>query len=167
VCSFSTTSISPSVRFSWSSRESALIAVLVSALPHLILLIPALAAKSAFVRWHGRQALLLAGVQTVVPLVFGLAFGDTALEYLFSVLLLVWLFGTLLGQQQAARGDCSLARWAGRADVLPAPEPTGKPVQATGPDPVALIDIIRYSQNPQERSMALSELEKMGRVEPL
>ena len=53
---------------SYSTNEftilMAILPVLGSALWHSILLIPALTGRSEFVRWHGRQALLLAGVRT-------------------------------------------------------------------------------------------------------
>ena len=51
-------------------RLSVLLSVLGSALWHLILLIPARNKESTFVRWHGRQAMILAGVRTAVPLTF-------------------------------------------------------------------------------------------------
>jgi len=96
------------------------LAVLGSALPHLILLVPALNKKSAFVRWHGRQALLLAAVRTVVPLAFVAAFGSGGLALLaVPILIVVWAVGTLIGQRQAARGLCTLMRWFGRAEAQP------------------------------------------------
>jgi hypothetical protein len=96
------------------------LAVLGSALPHLILLVPALNRKSAFVRWHGRQALLLAAVRTVVPLAFVLAFGSEGLALLaVPILIAVWAIGTLRGQLQARRGLCTLMRWFGRAELQP------------------------------------------------
>jgi hypothetical protein len=117
----------------------ALIAVLGSALWHLILLLPALNKESEFVRWHGRQALLLAGVRTVVPLVLGGVFGFELdwwggyyeFRALSSVpiLVLVWFFGTLWGQRQATRGDCSLMRWLGRAEAVLPREPAEEPTQ--------------------------------------
>lgn len=110
-----------------------LIAILGSALWHLVLLIPALNKWSGFVRWHGRQALLLAGVMTVLLLVF--AFDSEAVPYygnagdmLYSAFA-VWFFGTLFSQRQAARGDCSLMRMLGRAEALPGPEPAAEPGQ--------------------------------------
>jgi hypothetical protein len=97
------------------------LSVLGSALPHLILLVPALNRKSELVRWHGRQALLLAPVRTVVPLAFILAFGSEGLALLaVPILIAVRAIGTLRGQLQAARGKCSLMRWFGRADAEPA-----------------------------------------------
>jgi hypothetical protein len=97
------------------------LAVLVSALPHLILLVPALNRKSEFVRWHGRQALLLAGVRTVVPLLFAALFGAEQVSLLaIPILIAVWAIGTARGQLQAARGLCALMRWFGRAGEQPA-----------------------------------------------
>ena len=150
------------------------IAVLGSALWHLILLFPALNKKSEFVRWHGRQALFLAGVRTAVPLVFGLVFGaeDEALLFI-PVLIAVWFFGTLWGQLQAARGKCSLMRWFGRAEALSsrvrAEEPAQIPTQTEKLDPEveALVDIIRFSRDPHQRGKALRELQQRGMVEPL
>ncbi len=54
--------------YAFASLVSGLIAVLGSALWHLVLLVPALDKQSEFVRWHGRQALLLAGIRTAVQL---------------------------------------------------------------------------------------------------
>ena len=162
--------------YDMAERVNILIAVLGSALWHLILLFPALNKESEFVRWHGRQALLLAGVRTAVPLVFGLLFGFEEEALLFTpVLIAVWFFGTLWGQIQAARGDCSLMRWLGRAEALPSPERAAEPVQTAKlkpaqiaeSDPEALVDIIRYSRDPQQRGKALWELEQRGMVEPL
>jgi hypothetical protein len=97
------------------------LAVLGSALPHLILLLPVLSRKSEFVRWHGRQALLLAGVRTVVPLVFAALFGSQSYSLLaVPILIAVWAIGTARGQLQAARGLCALMRWLGRAKEQPA-----------------------------------------------
>jgi fucose 4-O-acetylase-like acetyltransferase len=159
-----------------AERVTILIAVLGSALWHLILLFPALNEKSEFVRWHGRQALLLAGVRTAVPLVFGLAFGlDEGALLFIPVLIAVWFFSTLWGQIQAAHGNCSLMRWFGRTEALPssvrADEPAQtaemNPAQIAELDPEALVDIIRYSRDPERRRKALAELETLGMVEPL
>lgn len=117
--------------YAGSDRVGGLIAVLGSALWHLVLLIPALNKRSEFVRWHGRQALLLAGVMTVLLLVFAFDSGliplygnaDDLLYFAFAV----WFFGTLVSQRQAARGDCSLMRCLGRAKALPGPEPALEP----------------------------------------
>ena len=127
------------------SREliCGLIAILGSALWHLILLVPALNKQSEFVRWHGRQALLLAGLRTAIPvafLVYGYVLGGgyIALAWLWfiPVLILVWLFGTLWGQRQAARGDCALMRWTGHGAGLPLPTGTAKPTAAPGHGPL-------------------------------
>jgi hypothetical protein len=97
------------------------LAVLGSSAWHLILLFPAFDRKSAFVRWHGRQALLLAGVRTAVPLLFVLAFGRSwHLVWGLPILVAVWFAGTLLAQREAARGLCSLMRWCGRGEAQPA-----------------------------------------------
>jgi len=155
--------------YSLAGRVSGMVAVLGSALWHLVLLRPASNKDSQFVRWHGRQALLLAGVRTAVPLVFVLVFEYTNETLLFiPVLIAVWFFGTLWGQPQATRGDCSLMRWFGRAAALPSPETTTEgttPVEEL--DPEALVDIIRCSHDPEQRRRALLELENLGMVEPL
>jgi hypothetical protein len=141
--------------YSTPERVSYSLGILGSSLWHLILLVPMRDNKSEFVRWHGRQALLLAGVRTAVPLGFLLMFGY-ALPALCSmpVLLVIWVFGTLLGQLEAARGKCSLMRCFGRADV---------PLSRVD----ALVDVIRYSRDPEERREALSKLDELGMVEPL
>jgi hypothetical protein len=97
------------------------LSVLASSLPHLILLVPALHTKSAFVRWQGRQALILAAARTVVPLAFVLALGPSAhLAWALLILIPLWFFGTLGSQRQAARGLCWLMRRCGREKEQPA-----------------------------------------------
>jgi tetratricopeptide (TPR) repeat protein len=144
-----------------------LIGVLGSALWHLILLYPALRDDSEFVRWHARQALLLAGVRTAVPLVLGLAGDVDGVCLAVLTLIPIYLVGNLWGGRQAMRGDCSLMRRFGRAEALPPPEPAVVPDEAKEFDADALVDIIRYSQDPEERRRALSQLEKLGMVESL
>jgi len=102
------------------------IAILGSALWHLILLVPALNKQSEFVRWHGRQALLLAGIRTAIPVAFMIRAHIVdpwnvlcGLLSSIPVLIAIWLFGTLWGQWQAARGDCALMRWTGHGAGLP------------------------------------------------
>lgn len=154
--------------YALAERVTVLIAVLGSSIWHLLLLKPTLNKDSEFVRWHGRQALMLAGLRTSVPIIFGLVYGlSFELLWLIPVLIAVWLFGTIWGQRQAARGDCSLMRWAGRAEALPRPEPAAEPTLARKRDPEFLVGIIRSSLDPESRAMALSELEKLGMVEPL
>jgi len=112
-----------------------LIAISGSALWHLVLLNPALNKQNGFVRWHGRQALLLAGIRTAVPVAFLIydyvegGYGDIML-WSIPVLIVVWLFGTLWGQGQAKRGDCALMRWTGHAAGLPLPVGAEKPTVA-------------------------------------
>jgi Tfp pilus assembly protein PilF len=140
--------------------------VLGSALWHLILLYPALKDDSEFVRWHGRQALLLAGVRTAVPLVCGLGgTGGACLAVLIQIP--IYFVGNLWGQRQATRGDCTLMRRFGRQAGLPPPEPAAVAEQAKEVDPEALVDIIRYSRDPEERGKAVLELYKLGMVESL
>ncbi len=120
------------------------VAILVSALCHLILLVPALNRQSEFVRWHGRQALLLAGVRTAIPaafLIYSMVewYGDiVVLLWSIPVLIPVWFFGTLWGQRQAARGECALMRLTGHVAGLPLPARTAN--SAAGPRLVPLID---------------------------
>jgi hypothetical protein len=100
---------------------SGLSAILGSALWHLFMLIPALDRQRVFVRWHGRQILLLAGIRTAVPaasLVMTLN-NESGLLWSIPVLIVIWLFGTLWGQGQASRGDCALMRWFGHGEGLP------------------------------------------------
>lgn len=168
--------------FFWSSyyRYSNLVvffALLVPALWHLILLIPAFGSQDEFVRWHGRQALLLAGLRTVIPVIFlaSLMFGGglATLGALAAVIaqISVWAVGTASGQGQAARGECSLMRWAGHADALPHPVPW----PALEPEPVpgplengeALAETISRIRDPQRRREMVDQLERRGLIEPL
>jgi hypothetical protein len=151
-----------------AARVTILVAVLGSALWHLILLIPALDKARPFVRWHGRQALLLAGVRTAIPLAFGLGFGDDV-EVLLAIpaLVLFWFVGTLWGRRQAARGKCSLMRWLGKEDLLLTLREAHVEIQAKEQDAEALIEIIRFSRDPRERRSALAELQKRRMVETL
>lgn len=154
----------------WAAAEKVtiLVAVLGSALCHLVLLIPALDSESPFVRWHGRQMLLLAGVRTAVPLGFGLAFGiDFEALWFLPVQLTVWFVGTLWGQIQAARGDCSLMRWLGHGELLASLQRAAEEDRAEEPDAEALVEIIRSSRDPEERRQALATLEQRGMVESL
>lgn len=148
-------------------RVALLIAVLGSALWHLILLLPALVAKSQFVRWHGRQALFLAGLRTAVPLMSALVFGVGGVCLANLIQLPIYVLGNLWGQRQATRGDCSLMRWFGRAEALPLPEPVAVPEEAPGVGPEALVETIRYSRDHEERKKALLELGELGMVESL
>jgi hypothetical protein len=145
-----------------------LIAVGISSLWHLILLIPANDKHHPFVKWHGRQALFLAGLRTAVPIIFILVLGDSILQSISILLLIpIWLFGTLWGQRQAARGDSSLMRWTGREDILPAPQEEIKG-DAVGEISIEVLETtLRSSEDPQKRQAALEELEKRGLVENL
>ncbi len=140
------------------------IIVLFSALWHLSLLIPALNKESRFVRWHGWQALLLAGIRTIVAL--GAFLIDELGIYLLAILalIIIWLAGNLWGQRQAVRGDCSLMRWLGHQIPAMEPEPAASPQPATSSDPDSLVEIFRFSHDSQKRKSALEELKRLGLV---
>lgn len=144
---------------------SAPIAVLGSALWHLVLLIPARDKESTFVRWHGRQELLLAGLRTAVPLASIVVFGGNEAFFSIIIMIPIWLFGTLWGQRQAARGDCSLMRWTGKADFLPGPPPDKETGKFQDLSTETLENTFRFSNDPQERQAALEELKNRGVVE--
>jgi len=139
--------------------------ILGSSLWHLVLLIPSLDKKSAFVRWHGRQMLILAGLRTAVPFIFVLTIKEEFAGLLVSVpiLIIIWLLGNLWGQQQAKRGDCSFMRWTGREKLLPGPEIDNEKTLDIGI--TDLMKTIRFSKDPHARSRALEELQKLGMVE--
>jgi hypothetical protein len=148
-------------RYKWSG----IIAILGSGLWHLVLLIPALNKQRRFVSWHGRQEMILAAVRTVLPLVMFASWTDDGA--LFSILFMVpiWFFGTLWGQRQAARGDCSLMRWTDRADSLSGP-PAEEDEEGISELPTeSLESTFRFSNDPQERQAALEEMKNRGLVE--
>jgi hypothetical protein len=140
------------------------IIVLVSACWHLILLVPALDKEHIFVRWHGRQALLLAGIRTIVALWAVLR--DELGIYLLAIptLIIIWLVGNLWGQRQSVRGDCSLMRWLGHQIPAMEPEPAASPQPATSSDPDSLVEIFRFSHDSQKSKSALEELKRLGLV---
>jgi hypothetical protein len=107
-------------------------------------------------------------VRTIVPLGFGLAFGfDYGALLFIPVQLVVWFGGTLWGQLQPARGTCSLARWLGQ-EVLPARGEADQDVRARKREKTqALIQIVRFSRDPEERKQAIAELSRRGMVEAL
>jgi hypothetical protein len=151
-----------------------LLAALLPALWHLTLLIPARDKEAPLVRWHGRQALVLAGVRTAIACALGLSYGAIRHDGIFSrsllavpLLIVVWFAGTIWGQRQAARGDCSLMRWAGHGEELSALQRAEQEAEPGEPHQNRLEEIIRYSRDPEERRKALSELERLEMVEPL
>ena len=148
-------------------RAAVLVAVLGSALWHLVLLVPARDKEYAFVRWHGRQALLLAGVRTAVPVALGVLIGEYGLLFYIPVLLAIWFGGTLWGQLQAKDGKCTLIQRSGQ-EALPARTEAGEDMQVRmGEKTQALIEIVRFSRDPEERKRALAELSRRGMVEAL
>jgi hypothetical protein len=122
-------------------RGAYVLSLLVSSLWHLILLVPALNKKSAFVRWHGWQALLLAGVRTALSFGWGFVsmFRWFVLTYFpgyldlcaMPFLIGVWLGSTLWGMREANRGECTLMRWFGRAEAQPARPRAAESTQET------------------------------------
>jgi hypothetical protein len=145
-------------------RAIRLAAVALSALWHLILLTWA-RDRRIFVRWHGRQALALAGLRTAVALLAEFLPSPYAA---LPILIIIWLVGNLWGQAEVRLGECSLMRWTGHAEELEAwrcrcrGHGTGTEV-----DPDALIDIIRTGSDPAARQLALDQLEELGMVESL
>ncbi len=150
-----------------AERVTILVAVIASSLWHLILAVPAREKEAPFVRWHRRQALLLAGIRTAIPLALGLSFGTTGFFLAVPILIGIWFVGTLWGHRQAARGNCSLMRWAGHGEELSALQCAEREAHKEKPDLDRLLDVIRSSADPQERWKALAELETQGMVEPL
>jgi len=148
-------------------RVAILVAVLGSALWHLMLLIPARDKESAFVRWHGRQALLIAGVRTAIPMLLGLLIGGDGQWWSIPVLLIIWLGGTLWGQRQATRGECSLMRRFGQEEPLSPSQRSAPALSGGEQDAQVLIEIVRFSRDPEERRKAVAELSRRGMVETL
>jgi len=152
--------------FQLYQKAAMLAAVLGSSLWHLVLLIPSLERKNEFVRWHGRQMFVLAGIRTAVPVVLILKFEDfEGLLISAVVLIIVWLVGNLWGQNQAKRGDCSLMRWTGRQELLPGPQVEVK--QDLEQEINDLMKTLRFSKDGFKRSKALAELQTLGLVEDL
>jgi uncharacterized membrane protein YhaH (DUF805 family) len=147
-------------------RAAILVAVLGSALWHLVLLVPARDKEYAFVRWHGGQALLQAGVRTAVPAVLGLLIGGYGPLLAIPILLVVWFGGTLWGQLQAKDGKCSVMERSGQ-EVLPARTGLAKDMQVRKRETQALIETVRFSRDPEERRRAIAELDRRGMVEAL
>ncbi len=80
---------------------------------------------------------------------------------------IIWFFGTLWAQRQAARGDCSLMRWTGNADLLPEPSQDEEKDEYRKLQTETLENTFRFSNDPQEQQAALEELKKRGLVENL
>jgi hypothetical protein len=147
-------------------RAAILVAVLCSAAWHLILLVPARDKEYAFVRWHGRQALLLAGVRTAVPAVLGLLIGGYGPLLAIPILLVIWFGGTLWGQLQAARGECSLMQRSGQ-EALTARREAEEDRLVRKRETQALVETVRFSRDSEERKRAIAELSRRGMVEAL
>ncbi|NUM47100.1 MAG: HEAT repeat domain-containing protein [Anaerolineales bacterium] len=92
---------------------------LMSALWHLVLLNWA-KDSHPFVKWHGRQGFLLAGIRTLLAFGF-LTFlldGSEGFFFFFLLLVCVWFFGNRWGMKQVNEGDCWLMRWWGLSAEL-------------------------------------------------
>jgi len=132
---------------SLSQLVTGLFAVLGSGLWHLVLLPSAFNTKSEFVRWHGRQALLLAGIRTAVALGILFFYINGYYQILglsLLILIVIWFFGTMVGQGQAASGECSLMRRAGHGAGLPLPTKTEEPFTQTGLDSEMPVEMPDY-----------------------
>jgi hypothetical protein len=154
-----------------AERISLILAILLSAVWHLVLLKPISDKESPIVHWHGLQALCLAGLRTAVPLLFVIVFGfDIPTIVAIPILFVIWLVGTNLAQLQANQGKCGLAQAAGHGDELTRYQQT-ETEQKTGPlktesgDAEEWVHIIRYSQDPAERRLALQQLRELDMVE--
>ena len=88
----------------------------------------------------------------------------------FFILFIIWIGGTSLGQDEAARGECTLARWLGHEDELPLkPAKTPEPVKESAPEEIApgidrLVAAIRFSEDQQLRKNALEKRYEEGIV---
>jgi hypothetical protein len=111
-----------------------------------------------------------------MPLFFALLFGfyEIISILVIPLLVIVWFSGTLLGQRQVKRGECSLAQWLGRTDEFSSlvPETDSKRARVTEPylseeNLKSLIHIIRFSKDKKARERALSKLKELGVVEDL
>ena len=123
---------------------SALIALLGSALWHLNLLKYINNKDSEFVRWHGLQAALIAGIRTLIPILFLIAdflFESGGYTFCISVpaLLVVWMTATPWGNKQVDGDECKLATWLGEPisppETWPAETPQQSYTQATATSP--------------------------------
>lgn len=110
-------------------------AIMLPSLWHIVLLVQVLGQKRAFARWHGWQALMLAGIRTAIPLCFVLADlwirtndarnGIYRSGYhdiyrgAFPFLFIAYFVGNTWGQTQALAGDCWLMRIRGLEKELP------------------------------------------------
>jgi len=79
----------------------------------------------------------------------------------------VWLGGTLWGQRQAARGNCSLMHWLGQGELLASLQRADEGARPVDADVKALMATIRSSRDAEARRRATAQLKKLGMVEPL
>ena len=105
-----------SLWYETTTPSQAVTGVLISGAWHLILIKPTTHKTSRFVRWHGWQALVLAGVRTTIALLIGIISASIAQTFLILGLVAIWFGGTLAFQLEANQGYCTLWRWFGRKD---------------------------------------------------
>src|SRR3990172_6368211 len=152
----------PTFIFLFSITSSSLFAISGSALWHLILLQYTRNKKSDFVRWHGRQAFVLAGIRTAIPTFFYLTDGDYFFDSFWPYILLfaVYLVGNIWRGSQARRGDYWIMRQRGLGGGLPLPtqielSESDKQHLASSPAP---IDTGVYISSLQEQKRILDRL---------
>jgi hypothetical protein len=154
-----------------SEHVSLIAAVIISSLWHLILLKPISDKSKPFVRWHGQQALILAGLRASAALFFAVVFGfDLGFLLAFPTLIFIWFLGTIIGQYQATKGSCSLARWLGCGDELAGYANVRVKAKVRKKEVVQShqshwVNVIRYSKDPEERRKALAVLKQRNVVE--
>ncbi len=160
----------PFWNFSYRDKEIiiGILAPLIGALWYLILLIPTKNNKSDFVRWHTKQALAIAGIQTTIPILFIVYYGfDLEAIFFIPVLLVFWFFSTLLGQIEASKGNCTLRKWLEKKTAVPDNINHLNSNKFSHLDPDSLIEIIRISKNNEERKSAFLMLSKINLVETM
>jgi hypothetical protein len=140
--------------------------ILISGLWHLVLLIPARSKDSAFVRGHGFQMLFLAGIRTLIPILSVLNTGEEeGLIYSIPFLIGIWLIGNSVGQRQAARGENGFLVWLRKESRLSGQKAEVDLTPSGDQDLESLKEIIRFSQDQQERGAARNALISLGLVE--
>jgi hypothetical protein len=147
-----------------------LIGILGSSLWHLLLLQYVNNKESDFVRWHGRQALALAGIRTIVPIAFLSV--DYALEsdgclfaWVIPVLIILWLVNTPWGNRQVDGGICWLAQRMGRMVTPPLDDEKADPLIAQNlnvPSKVLLAELM--SDDAVTRITALMKLNSVAEL---
>ncbi len=160
-----------------------IVAVLSSALPHLVLLF-GLRSKYLYVRRHVQQALILAAIRTITTALLVGASESSGTCWWIPINGALWLWGSARGLRQVKRGECWLME-RGEGEQLPRPWAAQPALQ---PTPVSESDaqLIRAHNLIQQglrseaiecylslfrtgpshlRQQAVAALEKLGEVE--